>query len=349
MSDRVRHGDWVFFKQAEVWHVEWWRGGKRFRRTTGIPNWDEAIKRAEKITRAVDPSGSPYLTLGLAMGRYLDECKPDLSTHSIRRYKQVLDDMAAWLGEDRPLREIVRRDLKNYVAEVKSRLTLKGRPLSKATIRNVLSHMRPFWTWALDEELIEADIAFKLQRRKKGERVEARPAPRPEEIKQALSKSREANPLVYDWIRVGIGTGLRPGEQAGATGADLDRKTRMLHVTGKTGGRTIKLSPEPFRILLARKLKNGDGSLPLFPSEVGGLLDLRNLCKRLKKVTGTSLNLYSLRHFFATHAAKRMDIYNLAVYLGHGRNVSTTTRWYAEKRAEEVGAPPIMIMKRVAE
>jgi integrase len=341
MCDRVRHGSWVFFKQSEVWTVEWWRGGKRFRRTTGTPDWDKAIRQAEKITRTIDPSGSPYLTLGLAIKRYLDECRPDLSPHTIRRYEQVLRDMAAWVGENRPLREVTRRDLKDYMLDVKSRRTLKGELLSKATIRNVLSHMRPFWSWALDEELVEADIAYKLQRRRKGDKVEARPAPRPEMIKKALAETKGKDPILNAWIRVALGTGLRPGEQASIEGSNFDKKTRMLSVVGKTGHRTIKLSLEPSRILASRKRQLGDGLL--FPSEVGTAFDLRNLCKRLKKTTGTALNLYGLRHAFATEAARRMDLYALAAYMGHGRNVQTTTRWYAERKAEEVGAPPVRI------
>jgi integrase len=340
MSDRVRHGSWVFFKQSDVWTVEWWKGGKRFRRTTGTSDWDKALPAAERITRTIDPSGSPYLTLGLAIKRYLDDCKPDLSPHSVRRYTHVLTDMAAWVGEEKPLREVTRRDLKNYLLDVKSRRTLKGELLSKATIRNVQSHMRPFWSWSLDEELIESDIAFKLSRRKKGDKIEARPAPKVEVVDRALTQSKKVDPLIYDWIRVGIGTGLRPGEQAGLTGADLDRKSRMLQVVGKTGSRTIKLNKDVSAVLLRRKLRNGNDAIPLFPTEVETAFDLRNLCKRLKKVTGTTLNLYSLRHYFATHAARRMEIYDLATYLGHGRNVATTTRWYAERRAEDVGAPP---------
>jgi integrase len=341
MSDpvRIKHGAWVFFKQSEVWTVEWWRGGKRFRRTTGTPDWDEAVRRAERITRSVDPSGSPYLTLGLAITRYLDECKSDLSPHTVRRYTQVLDDMGSWVGAEKPLREITRRELKDYLRDVKSRVTLKGMPLSKATIRNVLSHMRPFWTWALDEELVEADVAYKLLRRKKGDKVQARPAPGDDLIKKALKAVKAQDDFLYDWVRVAIGTGLRPGEQAGIAGADFDRKARKVRVSGKTGPRTIKLADEPFRILASRKLRFGDKLL--FPSEVKTAIDLRNLCKRLKKITGTSLNLYSLRHWFATHAARTMDLYALAAYMGHGRNVQTTARWYAERRAEEIGAPPV--------
>jgi integrase len=74
---------------------------------------------------------------------------------------------------------------------------------------------------------------------------------------------------------------------------------------------------------------------------------LKNVYHELKKKLPQNLawvGLYEFRHYFATEAVKRgWPAEKLRLYLGHA-DIATTLKYYADVKAEQVGAPPVIAL-----
>lgn len=109
-----------------------------------------------------------------------------------------------------------------------------------------------------------------------------------------------------DLIEAAALTGARPGELVAATRAQFDMRTRSMTFTGKTGSRTVPLSPAALALFTrlatsktprARLLLRDDGK-PWSHSDWDQLV--RDAVGKAKLPTGTVL--YTLRHSFITQA-----------------------------------------------
>jgi integrase len=121
---------------------------------------------------------------------------------------------------------------------------------------------------------------------------------------------------VRDLIEAALLTGARPGEVAAALRGAFDARTRTLALKGKTGARTVPLSPAAvtlFERLSKSKLPNA----PLFTRDDGKpwkqaewTVDVRSAAEAalVKNVDGTEAKLpagvclYSCRHSYITQA-----------------------------------------------
>lgn len=169
----------------------------------------------------------------------------------------------------------------------------------------------------------------------------------PAEFRQALQACKD--PDLRDLLLVAGMTGLRRGELAGLRWADLDltgartlqvrrqatRYGRDEPLKSATSARTVDLSPEVCRALLARRLRRGNpgGKAPVFPSPRGGVWNPDAMGKRgtalLTAGVGRRVTMHGLRHTFASlHLAQSGNMKLLQDQLGHAA-IGITMNTYA--------------------
>lgn len=137
-------------------------------------------------------------------------------------------------------------------------------------------------------------------------------------------------------IRFACATGLRPGEWAGATWADLDLRAGTMFVRGtKNEGaeRTIVLGAEAVAALQPLPVPIGGGLI--FTADGGGKIDGANFGRyvwhpALKLASVSSRPPYQMRHTFACLALDAgVPIEFVSKHMGHA-NIKTTLDYYAK-------------------
>ena len=126
------------------------------------------------------------------------------------------------------------------------------------------------------------------------------------DIEQRRALVVECNGGLRDLVEGAMLTGARPGELTGALRAQFDSRTGSITFNGKTGSRTVPLSPAAvalFKRLMQSKLPTAllftrDDGKPWAHSDWDKIL--REAAARAKLPSGTCL--YTLRHSFITTA-----------------------------------------------
>ena len=126
--------------------------------------------------------------------------------------------------------------------------------------------------------------------------------------KQRRALVRAANGAARDLVEAAALTGARPGELVGAKRSQFDPRTRSMTFKGKTGERTVPLSPaalELFRRLAKGKMPRAflltDDSGKRWPHS-GWDAAVREAAKKARLPRGVVL--YTLRHSWITEALK---------------------------------------------
>lgn len=138
---------------------------------------------------------------------------------------------------------------------------------------------------------------------------------------EAYFAAARRHPLLYDFARLILLTGLRPDEALRLTAADFNPAARTITVTqGKTrhARRTLALVPEAFEILSRRAEASGGGYL--FPGRRPGSHAAKPYRAHAAacQASGVRFVVYSLRHTFATRLAEAgVPVPVLAAVLGH--------------------------------
>ncbi|NNF58590.1 MAG: site-specific integrase [Rhodothermaceae bacterium] len=129
-----------------------------------------------------------------------------------------------------------------------------------------------------------------------------------------------------DWIQFGLGTGLRPGEQAALRWSDVRLDEGTVRVRGtKTEGSAhpVPVAGEALETLRRRAMALADeGNGLVFTGAGGGAVEMRYLSKRLQKLAASAdiaknVTAYSLRHSYGTKmAAAGVPLLDLARIMG---------------------------------
>lgn len=239
-------------------------------------------------------------------------------------YRRDLDQFSDWLA-DRPdapdLIEVDRATVQRWLGHL---LDL-GR--SPATIRRKASAVSSFYTYALEEKVIEHNPCDNL-RRPKGD-------PEPErglDVHQAkiiieAAEAHSTRGLALVWLLVGVG--LRVAEACRALIEDLDHDQQLLAVTVKGGHRRLKPLSAPVLAGIAPAtaerssgtiLTNRDGN-PLAPQRAWDLIHT------LSKRTGVDCHPHTFRHTAATLALEAgVPVQDVQQLLGHA-SIETTLRY----------------------
>lgn len=191
-----------------------------------------------------------------------------------------------------------------------------------------LAHLRGFYRWQLEEELVSTDPTDKIKtpRRKRG-------VPRPVPQDDLVRAIAQARPTVRVWLLLGAFAGLRCVEMSRLRGDDLDLASdppRMV-VHGKGGHRAVV----PLHPVLARELRQWNKTGWLFPhklrtNEPVCASSVSRAIAEHFRMLGINHTAHSTRHLFAT-TAYRESGHNLLLTRDLLRHADvTTTQVYAQ-------------------
>ncbi len=264
------------------------------------------------------------------------------SAHTQRAYLHTLTRLAAWVADRGRALETVRpADLRSFLVHVAD-------GVQPATVSRHIAALRSFYLWCLREGAIATNPAEGLRSPRVGRRLPRVPseAACDELLDQpAPLRDRALAELMY-------GAGLRVGEVAALTWADLDLAGGMVHVRRGKGGkpRAVPLTA-PACALLA-ELAEGRRDGPVFLNRDGRALSDRSM-RRIVRELGLRAGVghvhpHAFRHAFATHLLDGgADLRAVQEMLGH-RSLSTTQRYThvsvrglrdAHRRAHPHGTP----------
>lgn len=328
-----------------------WDSGRRqrhFARKTDADAFADAQQERRLVSLGV-PTKMPFETYARA---WLRRVASSTKRRTAELYGWALDSYLLPAFGDQPLSEITRSQVKDLLAELRTRPGRRGNKLAKRTIAHLWGTLRTCLESAKDDGLILQNPAEKLGRKmnllptraEKGARIKALDAEQLARFQAAAKlKLKKRDELLF---RLMAGTGLRPGEAAALAWEDLDleAKTALIRRTvdeaeesgvseeTKTGAeRTVDLSAG---LVLGLKswdvdtrtvaLKAGARRPPwIFATHQGAPSDLPNMRKRFTRVLVAAglpgaFSPQSLRHTYASlMLAAGEPLAYVAEQLGH--------------------------------
>ncbi|MFC9762744.1 tyrosine-type recombinase/integrase [Rhodococcus jostii] len=237
-----------------------------------------------------------------------------------------LERLLAYLGK--PLLQAQPVDLEKWQRSLS---------VSASSVMTYTSHVRAFYAWALEVELISADPARGLVMPKIKKRM---PRPIPEEDLRTALITAQHNHQLYCWMLLAAFCGLRASEIAKISRGDLRIEKSgggYLTVNGKGGHQRVVRVPREVVVELRPVLhqsgpifrrRNGDPYSPNYLSQQAS--------EHLQSL-GLSYTLHTLRHRFATVMCDMgADVRDVQQLLGH-QDLATTTLYVAHN-ARRAGA-----------
>lgn len=209
-----------------------------------------------------------------------------------------------------PLSDLTREDLQAYLDGLRE----------PATKRVYLAHIRGFYQWAVDEELLTADPTRRVHAPKLPKRI---PHPMAEDdLARAIA---DAPPDVRAWMLLAAEAGLRACEIALIRGEHIhEYPTPYLYLPETKGGGedTVPLSDS-----LLEELRKWPRTGPLWgPREVHYQTVSKRVSRQLKKHgIPEGIRLHALRHRFATmvYATNGHDLRQTQELLRHASPATT--------------------------
>ncbi len=208
---------------------------------------------------------------------------------SIDQRRRVLE--AFWRHYQRPIVEAEYLDLVAFVTRDEGD---RGPDARCAEV----SHIRGFYSWAHDHELVTVDPSARLRRPRRPRRL---PRPMPDaDLARALSAAPEP---IRAWLYLAAYGGLRCCEIARLRGEDYHRSRGLLIISEQKGGdsQTISVAPALAEVICA--LPDRGWGFPRWdgvdePIAAGQLSRYGN---RWLHAEGIESTMHSMRHWFGTY------------------------------------------------
>ncbi|WP_417596896.1 site-specific tyrosine recombinase XerD [Oceanospirillum sp.] len=224
--------------------------------------------------------------------------------------------------------------------------------LDKRSVARIISALKGFYYWLMDEELIKQNPVSLLPKIRTDRKLPA--VLSEEQVESLLDQPDRSDPIQARdgcMLELLYATGLRVSELVGLTAGQISMQQGVVRVTGK--GQKERMIPlgEAAQDELCYYLKNIRPALPgfkesetaLFPSRKGGAMTRQAFWYRIHKYAleaglPETLSPHQLRHAFATHLLNHgADLRSLQLLLGHSS--VTTTQIYthvANQRLKEL-------------
>ncbi len=220
---------------------------------------------------------------------------------------------------------------------------LDSRKLGPGSVAAEIAHLRAFYGWAVDQNLIPKDPARRLARPRLPRRL---PRPMPDDA-IALGL-KEAKGRVLAILAFAFYSGLRACEIAQLRAEDLDDDLIIIQESKGGGMSTVPLTPELDRILVRCELPRTGW---LFPRADGCGQHISShmvstLANEHLHDLGIKHSLHSLRHAYLTHLYRRTKDLLLTRDLGRHRSVASTegyTLLEVDARAAALASLPRLV------
>ncbi len=246
-------------------------------------------------------------TVSYQVGRFL------LTKHNAETrkwYAKYLRPMVEYIGEERQLDAVTRRDAEDYWVEVQgtsrcweahpSKPT-QQRPLSPTTLRNHLRAARTFWSEMVRQRLVDYNPFDHLSAPRDTRPVEMK-AVTAEDLRAIWNTARKSSKRDFAIVTVIATTGLRAGELVSMDVQRLDLKHGIAWVEGKRGWRKIFLGESSQKAILnylCERPTDGPSALWLSVHKRALTSDgVRQMIDRLAQRAGVKgrYNLHAFRH-----------------------------------------------------
>lgn len=311
----VERGLYVGYRRLAMggnW-VARWRDGEGKQRYHAIGpvsdalDYDAAKKAARAWKRAADAGVdmSQVRTVADACREYvadLTKRKGEAAGHDAElRFRRTVYDHA--IGRV-AIGKVTQRKIEGWRDELAEPDSGDAKPLSKASLNRTLTALKAALNYAVARRYVSADRAIEWRLVKPYEANNRRDLFLDLQQRRALLNASTG--ALRDLLEAVALTGARAGELTKATRRQFDHRTGSMTFTGKTGTRTVPLSPpavELFLRLSRSKLPNAhlftrDDGKPWGASDWDKLV--RDAATAAKLPPGVCL--YTLRHSFITEA-----------------------------------------------
>lgn len=234
----------------------------------------------------------------------------------------------------------VNKDIQDItVIDLKAYLNFKKKSTKASTINGLISVIKSFFSWLVEEEYINKNPTNKIRKIKEPQRIrEPLNVEEMENLRMCCKDDRER--ALVEFI---LSTGMRVSEVRKTDISELDFYSNKLKTIGKGNKERIILFNDKCKLYLKQYLDNRKGnSKALFTSLKYPYerLSVRAIQKILKEISNRKVvlpNIYphKLRHTFATSLFNSgADMETVQFLLGH-ENI-TTTQIYAKTSLDKV-------------
>ena len=265
-----------------------------------------------------------------------------LAAGTRKRCRYYLARFLSWLGEE-DLREVSGLRLLEYRQHLKTLSSVKGRPLSVATVELHLLTLKDWFSFLVRSDLLLSNPTENLNLNRVRTSENLRSTFGEDEIVRFLESIPLDSPVGKRdraFFELLYSSGLRFAEASGLLMKELDLSERLMRVTGKgSRQRTVPFCAPALRFLLAylkgtrkrftARIRDPESKRFVFLSSKGRVswkvmrtrflhyLDIAGL-------SGQGLSMHSIRHATATHLLSRgAGVRYVQELLGH-RSLSST-------------------------
>lgn len=228
---------------------------------------------------------------------------------SIDARRTALERYKRWLNIEQFLWDQTSR------ADIEKYLSLKE--LAPSTLAHEIAHIRGFYSWAVEIELISENPTLKIQRPKVPIGT-----PRPMSDIDREKALQRAPERIRPWLYLAAYAGLRACEIAQLKGEDIlwHQNPPILIICEQKGGDTGAIPLHPILLGILRSLPNKGYLFPKYSSVYGAIegtavsaAQVVKLTNHFLKSIGITSTLHQLRHWFGTNC-----------YLTSGRDLRLT-------------------------
>ena len=268
---------------------------------------------------------------------FLDHCRSKgLSVHSLKAYRQDLDDYALWLRRAGRMDAFTKEAISEWV------LALQERQMAPASIKRRIACLKVMCRWLEDEEVIESSPFHRMRLSIRLPRQLPKNIKR-EELKALFAAARRASsegPKRMTWLTIRLGlelmftTGVRVSELCAIELDDIDFTEGSITIRGK-GNRERRVyfvddgMSRFVKAYVKSRSKSGTKSRYLLINAWGAPVSpdfIRRQLKKLAEMADIHRNItpHMLRHTAATELLENgVDIRFVQKLLGHS-SISTT-------------------------
>jgi integrase/recombinase XerC len=259
------------------------------------------------------------------------------SPHTLRSYRSDLCEFRAFVGPEKPLKQVDGRMVRAYLAH------LHSRGLDASSVARKLAALRSWFRFLVRRRVLARNVAREIRGPRLGRKlVSFLPIDEAQVLvdgKAIGGAARERDVAILELL---YATGLRVSELTALDMDDVDRAGQTVRVLGK--GRKERIVPfgdRAARALDAYHAWRAERRGTLFANQRGRRLSARAVHAIVRKSAVAAgivrrVSPHTLRHTFATHLLDAgADLRVIQELLGHSR-LSTTQRY------THVGADQLM-------
>lgn len=290
-----------------------------------------AIRTAYKVI-----AGNDAELLSTATRDYLRETEARVTKAAqhakIRRLKQF----STWLGADRDVRDVTRRDAGRYVSEC---LLTKGN--TPKTTKDHIADLSAFWNWLVVRGAADANVWHRMTSSVKGSTRGKEAGRRPwtdDELNKLLEGLRDDKRL-YPLAAIAAYSGMRIEEIAKLRVGDVTKDNALVIREGKTAAAVRRVPIHPTIAPLVRHLRDTSTDGFLIPGAKPGGYDSKRshylsrafgFAKKRLGFTDKALVFHTLRNSFMQRCENAgVPESTVKLIVGHSRQGSMTYGLYS--------------------